>query len=173
MLGHAVRSLGHLADHGEHRALDRLLDGAVGAVGALRERLLEVGRGEVLRAAPHVAEAAHDLREDDAGVAASAHERALGDRGGDRRDALGVALLELLEDGAHGEREVGARVAVRDGIDVEVVDDAALSLDSGERGVDDGDGGEPDAQSWRSSTRTLTSPSGTPPTSPTWYRTCS
>ncbi len=153
---------------GEHGALDRLLDGAIGAAGALGERLLEVRRGEVLGAAPHIAEAAHDLREDHAGVAARAHERTLGDRGGDRRDALDVALLELFENRAHGEREVGARVAVRDRVHVEVVDDAALSLDGCERGIDNGDGGEPYAQSWRSSTRTLTSPRGTPPTWPTW-----
>ena len=112
-VGHALRRLGHLADDREHGALDRLLDGAVGAGGALGERLLEVGGGEVLGAAPHVAEAAHDLRQDDARVAARAHERALGDGGGHVRDALGVALLELLEHGAHGEREVGAGVAVR------------------------------------------------------------
>ena len=161
-VGHALRRLGHLADHREHGALDRLLDGAISAGGALRKSLFEIGGGEVCGAAPHVAEAADDLRKDDARVAARAHERALGDRGGHGRDALDVALLQLFEDGTHGERQVGARVAVRHRIDVEVVDDAALRLDGGESGVDDRDGGVPDAQSCRSSTRTLIWPSGTP-----------
>ncbi len=167
-VGHALRRLRHLADHGEHGALDGLLDGAIGAGGAFGESFFEIGRGEVCGAAPHVTEAADDLRQDDARVAARAHERALGDGGGYGRDAFDVALLELFEDGAHGERQVGARVAVRHRIHVEVVDDAALRLDGGEGGADDRDGGEPDAQSCRSSTRTLISPSGTPPTSPTW-----
>jgi len=74
----------------------------------------------------------------------------------------------VLENSAHGEREIGARIAVGDRVDVEVVDDAALRLDGREGRVDDRDGGDPDAQSCRSSTRTLISPSGTPPTSPTW-----
>ena len=83
--------------------------------------------------APYVADAAHDLRQDDARVAARAHERPLGDGGGDRRHALGVAVLQLFEDGAHGEREVGAGVTVRDGIHVEVVDDVALGLEGVKR----------------------------------------
>ena len=82
--------------------------------------------------------------------------------------SVDVALLELLDHGAHGERHVGARVAVRDRVDVEVVDELALSLDGGERGLDDSDGGGADDQSWRSSTRTLISPTGTPPTRSTW-----
>ena len=122
----------------------------------------------LVRAPPDLADAAHDLRQDDARVAARAHERALGDGGRDGRHALDVALLQLLEDGAHGEREVGARVAVRHRVHVEVVDDAAFRLEGGQRGLDDGDGGAADAQSCRSSTRTLISPTGTPPTCSTW-----
>ena len=155
-VGHTLRRRGHLADHGEHSALDGLLHRAVGAGGTLGERLLEIGRGEVLGAAPHVAQTAHDLRQDDAGVAARAHERALGDGRRHGGDVLRIALLQLLEDRADRERQVGAGVTVGNRVHVEVVDDAALRLDGGEGGVDHRDGGDPDVQSWRSSTRTLT-----------------
>ncbi len=165
---HGLRRRRHLADDGEHGALDRRLHGAVGGVLPLHHGPLEHRRVQRVGLPPHVADAAHDLGEDDAGVAAGAHERALGDGGGHRRDVGDVALLELLDHGAHGERHVGARVAVRDRVDVEVVDELALSLDGGERGLDDSDGGGADDQSWRSSTRTLISPTGTPPTRSTW-----
>ena len=168
-VGHGLRGRRHLADDGEHGALDGRLDGAVGGVLALEDRPLEDGGVERVGLTPDVADAAHDLGEDDAGVAARAHERALGDGGGHGRDVGDLALLELLDHGAHGERHVGAGVPVRDGVHVEVVDVLTLSLDGGERGLDDSDGGGAyDAQSCRSSTRTLMSPTGTPPTPSTW-----
>ena len=43
-VGHALRGLGHLADHREHGAFDGLLDGPIGAGGALGQSFLEVGR---------------------------------------------------------------------------------------------------------------------------------
>ena len=168
-VGHRLRGRRHLADDGEHGALDRRLHGAVRGVLPLEHRPLEHGGVERVGLAPDVADAAHDLGEDDAGVAAGAHERALGDGGGHRRDVGDVALLELLDHGAHGERHVGAGVPVGDGVHVEVVDELALSLDGGERGLDDSDcGGAYGDQSCRSSTRTLISPTGTPPTRSTW-----
>ena len=167
-VGDRLRRRGHLADDGEHGALDRRLDGPVGGVLTLDDGALEHGGVERVGLAPHLADAAHDLGEDDAGVAARAHQRALGHRRGDRGDVPDVALLELLDDRAHRERHVGARVAVRHRVHVEVVDELALSLDGRERGLDDADGGGADDQSWRSSTRTLISPTGTPPTCSTW-----
>ncbi len=158
----------HLADDREHGAFDGLLDRPVGGVLSLHHRLLEHGRVERVGLPPHVADATDDLGQDDARVATRAHERPLGDRGGHRRDVGHIALLEFFHHGAHGERHVGPRVAVRDRVDVEVVDELALSLDGGECGLDDADGGGPDDQSWRSSTRTLICPTGMPLTRSSW-----
>ncbi len=83
------------------------------------------GRGVVLilGVAEPLGEAAQNLRGDDAGVAACAHERAVGDRLGNVLDG-GVLWerLHLLDDGPKGERHVGAGVAVGNGEDVELVD---------------------------------------------------
>ena len=163
-VGHALRSGRHLADDREHGALHGLLDGPVGGAGAFAERELELARPERVRAAPHLADAAYDLRQDDAGVAAGAHERALGHGGRYRGDAVLLGEPQLFDDGPHRQGEVGPGVAVGDRIHVEVVDDRPLRLHGGEGGFDDREGGGADAQSCRSSTRTVMSATGMPAT---------
>ena len=113
----ALRRLGHRADRGEHRPLDGLLDGAVGGVARGAERLREV---VALR--KRVGRAAHDLREDHARVAARTHQRRARDLMREAGAVVGPFPLQPVVDGAHGQREVRAGVAVGHGIDVQVVD---------------------------------------------------
>ena len=67
--------LGHLADDGEHRPLDRALHGAVGRVAGATKRAAQQRRAHALVLAEHLDEPADDLREDHAGVPARPHER--------------------------------------------------------------------------------------------------
>jgi len=61
-----------------------------------------------------------DLREDHPGVAAGAQERAAREGRGDRV-RLGGARFRGVDGRAHGQQQVGARVGVRDGEDVDAV----------------------------------------------------
>ena len=77
--------LGELADHRQHRPLDRPPHRAVGGVGGAPERPGGERRVDpVRRAGEHVGRAADDLGEDHARVAARAHQRAAGDVAGER-----------------------------------------------------------------------------------------
>ena len=67
-----------------------------------------------------------ELREDDAGVPAGAHEDGAADVG------VGVAL-ERVRDGTHRQGHVRARVPVGDRIHVEIVDARAARLERGQR----------------------------------------
>ena len=67
--------LGQLADHRQHRPLDRLAHGAVGRVARRAERPRERERVDHGRVAHDLGEAADDLGEDHARVAARAHQR--------------------------------------------------------------------------------------------------
>ncbi len=119
--------VGQLADRGQHRPLDRLADGAVGRVGRAPDGARQVGA-----LAERVGGAADDLREDDARVAARAHQRRAGDLVRERGAVGRGRALERLRDRAHGQRQVRAGVAVRHRIDVQVVDPAAVRLHRGE-----------------------------------------
>ena len=138
-------AVGHLADDGEDRALGRLADGVVGAVGRAGHGgadqhgvdQLARPRGQLL------GRAADQLGEDDAGVAAGAEQRGPGDAVDDlvaadvvQRDA-GEAV-ELVEHGAQRQRHVVPRVAVGDREHVEVVDLLAACLELGQRALDHG-----------------------------------
>ena len=88
---------------------------------------------DALVLAEHLDEAADDLREDHAGVAASAHQRRARDVLGDGLAVDGRRGVERLDDRAEGEDEIRSRVAVGHRIDVEVVDAAAMRLEVLER----------------------------------------
>jgi hypothetical protein len=138
-------AVGHLAHHGEDRALGRLAHGVVGAVGgAGHGRADQHGvdelagtRRELLR------RPADQLGEDDAGIAARSEQRCAGDGVDDlvAADLVDLALpgeaIELVEHRAQRERHVVARIAVGDREDVEVVDLLAASLQLGEGALDD------------------------------------
>ena len=140
-------AVGHLAHDGEDRALGRLADGVVGAVGGAGHRRadqhgvdeLAGPRGELLGGA------ADELGEDDA---ASCRGRRAARRGRrSRRSRRGRSrrsrpapdeAVELVEHGAQRQRHVVARVAVGDREDVEVVDLLAAAFQLRQRTLDDG-----------------------------------
>ncbi len=140
--GDAVR---HLAHHGEDRALGRLPDGVVGAIGrAGHRRADEDGVDELAGPGGELlGGAADELREDDAGVAAGAEQRGAGDGVDDlvAADVVDLPLpreaVQLVEDGAQRQRHVVARVAVGDREDVEVVDLLATAFQLRQRTLDD------------------------------------
>ena len=73
------------------------------------------------------------------------------------------AVLDLLDDGTHREGKVGAGVAIRDRVHVEVVDQGALGLERGQSAAHESQDSGAGAHSCRSSTLTLTSLTGMPP----------
>ena len=146
--------VGHLLEHGEHRSRGRIGDRLPSRRGRLQQRHadqlrideLALSLGEDLR------RAADDLAQDDARVAARAHQRGVRDRVDDRLspdlvDLTPVDALQCLDHRLQGERHVVARVAVGDREHVQVIDlvaslievsvggrdDAAESLDGGVR----------------------------------------
>ena len=124
-----LRLLGELADHGQHRSLDRRAHCAVGGVARRAEGPREQRRVDRLRLPDHLGEAAHDLGEDHPRVPARAHQRRTRDLA---REPLPVVLVELLQRLPHrpdGQSEVRAGVAVRYGIDVQVVDPLPARLE--------------------------------------------
>ncbi len=122
---HLVRPGRDVLEHGEDGALDGLAHGLEGHLDAVAQRRGDVRRGGVraLGAGEALGHAAQDLAGDDARVATGAHERAMGDGLGDVvHRGVGGERLDLLHHRAQGEGHVGARVAVRDREDVELVD---------------------------------------------------
>ncbi len=124
---------GHLAHHGEDRALGRIAHRAVGLVGGAGQRGADQHRIDQLArtAGQLLGRAADQLGEDHAGVAARAEQRRAGDRGDDlvATDVVDRALLggageaiELLQHGPQRQHHVVAGVAVGDGEHVQVVD---------------------------------------------------
>jgi len=97
--------------------------------------LCEGGSVDLLSGAEHLRGTPDDLREDDAGVAARAHQRCACHGVRERRPIGRGRLVEILDDRPSSERQVRPRVAVRDRVDVEVVDPLPVSLERPERGV--------------------------------------
>ena len=127
--------LGELADHRQHRPLDRPPDGPVGGVTGCAKGAPDRRRVEEPGLAERLGRPAQDLGEDDTGVAARPHQGGPRQLLGERGAVLGRRRVEHLHDRARGQRQVRAGVAVRDGIDVEVVDPAAVRLERRERGL--------------------------------------
>ena len=127
------RLLGHLADHRQHGPLDRLPNRAVGGVARAAEGPCERRRVELLGLPDNLCEAAKDLGEDHARVAAGAHQRRARQLARERCEVARRRRVEVLHGGANGEREVRAGVAVGDGIDVQVVDAATVALERKQR----------------------------------------
>ncbi len=128
IVGAIGRAFGETAQDGEHGAFDRLGDSLVAGLGAGGEGAGEgvwVGNFNVFEA---LGESGEELREDDAAVSTSAEECAASRFMGDGGEGGGVDGLQAVIHGLHGEEHVGASVAIRDGEDVECVDDMAISL---------------------------------------------
>ena len=125
--------LRHLADDRQHRPLDRFRHRRVRRVARAAERPGDRCRVELLRLRDRLCEAADDLREDHARVAAGAHQRGTGEFLRERREIGRGRRVELLDRRANSERQVRAGVAVGDGIDVEIVEPAAIPLERQQR----------------------------------------
>ena len=125
--------LGELPDHAQHRPLDRAAHGPVGGVARGAERAADRGGVEQPGLAERLGGAAQDLGEDHARVAARAHQRRARQLLRERGAVGGGRGVEHLHDRARGQRQVRAGVAVRNGIDVQVVDPAAVRLERRER----------------------------------------
>ncbi len=125
--------LGHLADDGEHRPLHGPLHRPVRRVARATEGTAQKGRADPFVLAEDLHEPADDLREDDSRVPARPHERRPGHVLGDGLAVGRPRRVEGLDDRTQRQREVRAGVPVRDGIDVEVVDPAAVGLEVLER----------------------------------------
>jgi len=123
----------HLADDGEHRPLDGTFDRPVRGIAGTAERLAQERRAHSFVLAEHLDEAAHDLGEDDSRVAARTHERRSGHVLGHRVARRGSRRIERLDDRAKRQDEVRPGVAVRYGIDVEVVDPPTMSFEVPQR----------------------------------------
>ena len=88
-VGGLLRCIGHRADRSQHRPLDGLLHGAVGGVARRAKRL-----GEVVALRERFGRAADDLREDDARVAARAHQRSARDLVREPGAIVGAVLVQ-------------------------------------------------------------------------------
>ena len=100
---------------------------------APRKARASVGASSRSAFADDLGEAAQDLREDDAGVPARAHQRGARQLVRERREIVRLRGVQLLDRGADGQREVRPGVAVGDRIDVEVVDAPAVALEREQR----------------------------------------
>ena len=129
--------LGHLTDDRQHRPFDGTAHGAVGGVARGAERTRHERRVDLVVLAQHLGEPPHDLAEDDPGVAARAHQRSTGELLRNGFVAGGARAVERLDDRADGEREIGAGIAVRHRVDVEVVDALPVRLEVAQRGRGD------------------------------------
>ena len=114
------RAVGGKAGDGQDRALRGLHDRVVGGRDAL---LHGGGKSAAVSGFEPLGDAAEKEREDDPGVAARTAQQGACGHGRDLIDAYRVDLFELLRCGLYGETHVRARVAVRNGENIEVVDD--------------------------------------------------
>ncbi len=135
-LGRDSRGLGHVACHGQDRALDRLGNSSEGRRATLAQRLRQLGATDRIRLVDGLPEATEDLRQDHAAVAARAHQCAEAQRRGHARNRpLGLGhplglVYRRLDRGQH----VRARIPVGDRKDVERVHlvDASVQQSPGE-----------------------------------------
>ncbi len=139
--------VGHLAHHGENRALGGLAHRSVGLIGGPGQGGADQHRVDELAGAADqlLGRATDQLGEDDPGVAPGAEQRCAGHRGDDLvaadvidRAAFGRSgePIELLQNGPQGEDHVVAGVAVGDREHVEIVDLLTARLERGESGLD-------------------------------------
>ena len=113
-----------IAQHREDRALDGLADGLESDLDGSAERIGNVGgRNGLVGRDKTLGHTAQDLRGDDAGVAAGAHQGAVRDGAGNGLHVgIGGKGRKLLGHRGERERHVGTGVAVGYGEDIELVD---------------------------------------------------
>jgi len=109
---HGLYLMREVGEHREDGALARLAQALARVVGTAAHAVHELVRADAPEVTELVAEAEEELREDRAGVAARAVERGVGDACQGLAGVIVGCALQAAEHGAHGEREVGAGVAV-------------------------------------------------------------
>ena len=124
----AHRVVGGLPDNCQDRALHRLDNTLVGGFTACPQAGSQVTRADAGLVAETVRHAAQDLREDDAGVAAGAHQRTLCHGLRHATDVRFAAVFDLCPGRAHGQHHIDAGVAIRNRKHVQCVDDVAVAL---------------------------------------------
>ncbi len=116
----------------------RVADGGVGAVTGPGESLGHIDRPDGLHRAERPGQAAQDLGQDDTGVAAGTHERAMAET---ERQALHVERaaegVDLLLDRFQRQGHVGPGVAVGHRVDVEAVEGGPVRYQRVAVGADD------------------------------------
>ena len=129
-----LRLLRQLPDDGQHRPLDGAAHSAVGGVARAPEGAPDRVRVEQAGLAERLGGSTQDLGEDDARVAARAHQRGPGQllASAGRSAAADESSASMI---ARGQRHVRARVPVRDRVDVEVVDPPPVRLERRQRGT--------------------------------------
>ena len=123
--------LGGQTGNGQHRALGRLHHRAVGGGDTLLHgggQRRAVGLGQSLQGLGHAPE---QQGQDHAGVAPGAPQQTAGRYLGSVVDGGGLRLFQLGAGGLDGQVHIGARVAVRHGEHVQVVDGLLLPGDAG------------------------------------------
>ena len=93
------------------------------------------GARDVVGLGERLGGAADDLREDDARVAARAHQSCARSLARKRGAIAVVGVLERLDDRPHRQRQVRARVPVGNRVHVQVVDALPRRLDRAQRGA--------------------------------------
>ena len=125
-----------LADHGQDRALDRLLHGCIRGLRRQSEGMGQIEPVDPLLARDRPRHPVEDLRRDHPGIAAGAHERPEADRRGDPIGRPAGRSFGLVERDADGGGHVRTGVAVGHWEDVEVVDLVDVGLEVGDRGAE-------------------------------------
>ncbi len=128
LVGERLCLLRKFADDGEHRPLDGVADRSVGGVACRAEGTRQPARVDLRRPAKGLGRPAEDLGEDDAGVAACAHQGGPAQLLHDLGPVGRGRAFDLLHDRAARQGQVRTGVAVRDGVDVQVVDAGPAAL---------------------------------------------
>ena len=125
LLASLLRGSSGIFDYGKDGAFNRLAHGLERHFGRAGEAGIERRGGNALflEAFEAFAQAAQNLRRDNAGIAAGAHERTRGDGLANfRTRSANRKLRKVVDDHLHGERHVRAGVAIGHGEHIEAVD---------------------------------------------------
>jgi len=108
-----IRIFRAFPDNRQDRPFHRPHHSLVRDLGAVEERFAELGDRQLLLLADALVETAEDLRQDDAGVSARAHQQSSGKRLGNDRQILTAGLGDFGDAVAERHRHIGAGVSVR------------------------------------------------------------
>ena len=112
-LGNLVRILGSIPNYGEHGAFYRTHYGTICLLSGSIQRLAQIRTGHHLAAFQAVGKASPDLAENHTAVSAGTHKSTVGKPIGEVSYRIGgVGFYGNIQTGVHGERHVGAGIAI-------------------------------------------------------------